>query len=74
MANGNSGAARRFRSEEKGYRDGGIGGQGGASPPPPDVGKLVNPISTRGGRLCTHINTRPPEFQTFRLPWDISYV
>ena len=41
------------------------GGGRGSSARPPDFGRQINPISTRGGRLCTHINTGPLDFQTF---------
>ena len=34
----------------------------------PDYGRSVNPISTKGGRLCPPNNTGTPDFQTFRRP------
>ena len=34
----------------------------------PDFGRSVNPISTRGGRLCPPNNTVTPGFQTFLRP------
>ena len=37
------------------------GGAGGAMAPP-DFGRSVNPISTKGGRLCPPNNTGTPEF------------
>ena len=33
---------------------------------PPDFGRSVNPISTKGGRLCPPSNTSNPDYQTFR--------
>ena len=38
------------------------GGAGGAMPNPPDFGRLVNPISTKGSRLCSPNNTGTPGF------------
>ena len=35
---------------------------------PPDFGRLVNPISTKGGRLCPSNSTGTPDFHTFRRP------
>ena len=35
------------------HRDVGSGEAGGTRPPPPDFGRSVNPISTKGGRLCS---------------------
>ena len=46
------------------------GGQGGALPPP-DFGRSVNPISTRGDRLCPPITMAPPDFQTFLRPCTV---
>ena len=42
--------------------------QGGARPP--DFGRAVNPISTRGTDYAHQITTRPPrpDFDTFRHP------
>ena len=37
------------------------GGAGGAMAPP-NFGRSVNPISTKGGRLCPPYNTGTPEF------------
>ena len=38
---------------------------------PPIFGRSVNPISTKGGRLCLPIIIlAPPNFQTFRRPWQ----
>ena len=37
------------------------GGAGGAMAPP-DFGRLVNPISTKGGRLCPPNNAGTPGF------------
>ena len=37
------------------------GGAGGAMAPP-DFGRSVNPISTKGERLCLPYNTDTPEF------------
>ena len=41
---------------------------------PPDFGKLVNPISTRGVDYTHHVTTRPPppDFQNFLLPYTSS--
>ena len=49
------------------------GGRGGKRhPPPPDFGRLVNPISTRGSRLCPpHFYFYTPDFQTFRHPCHV---
>ena len=45
------------------------GGWGGFSPPPPVFGRTVNPISTRGSRLCPpQYYEPPPDFQTLRRP------
>ena len=35
---------------------------------PLDLGRSVNPISTREGRLFPHINSSPPDSQTFLRP------
>ena len=45
------------------YRDNGVvpGGAGDAMVPP-DFGRTVNPISTKGDRLCTPNNTGTPGF------------
>ena len=49
--------------------NGGSGGQGGRAPPPPDFGRLVNPISTRGGRLCPpHFYLPPQIFRPSAIP------
>ena len=37
------------------------GGAGGAMAPP-DIGRSVNPISTKGGRLCPPNDTGTPRF------------
>jgi hypothetical protein len=42
-------------------RDAGGGGAGGARAPP-SFGISVNPIRTKGGRLCPPITTGPPIF------------
>ena len=41
---------------------------------PPDFGKLVNPISTRGVDYAHHVTTRPPppDFQNFLQPYTSS--
>ena len=44
----------------EGWRN--LWGQGGSARPL-DFGRQINPISTRGGRLCPHINTGPPIFR-----------
>ena len=38
------------------------GGAGGAMAAPPDFGRSVNPISTKGGRLCPPNDTGGPGF------------
>ena len=35
---------------------------------PPDFGRSVNPISTRGTDYAPHFSTRPSDFQTKRHP------
>ena len=43
------------------YRDNGVVPEGaGDAMAPPDFGRTVNPISTKGGRLCTPNNTDTP--------------
>ena len=39
-----------------------------------DFGRSVNPISTRGDRLCppNYYLLAHPDFQTFRRPWNMS--
>ena len=39
-----------------------VPGDVGGAMVPPDLGRLVNPISTRGGRLCPPNNTGTPGF------------
>ena len=39
-----------------------VPGGAGDAMAPPDFGRLVNPISTKGGRLCPPNNTGTPEF------------
>ena len=57
-----------------------LGGAGGAMAPP-DFGRSVNPISTKGGRLCPPNNTGTPGFSdlptalrfsemTYLFPWN----
>ena len=45
------------------YRDAARGGAGGAAAPP-DFGRSVNPISTRGADYAHHSTTCPPGFLT----------
>ena len=47
------------------------GGTGGAMAHP-DFGRSVNPISTRGDRLCPPNYYWHPDFQTFRRPWIVT--
>ena len=44
------------------------GGAGGAMAPP-DFGRSVNPISTKGADYAHQIVLAPPDFQIFRRPW-----
>ena len=45
------------------YKDNGVvPGVAGDAMAPPDFGRTVNPISTKGGRLCTPNNTGIPGF------------
>ena len=45
----------------------GAGGAGGVIPPSPDFDRSLNPISTRGIRLCPSHYYLPPKI--FRLPY-----
>ena len=52
------------------YRGVVIGGAGGAMAPP-DFGRSVNPISTRGGQIMpVQTILAPPDLQTFLRPWN----
>ena len=45
-------------------RAGGIGGHGGTFFPPPDFGRSINPVLTRGNRLSPpHYNLPPSDFR-----------
>ena len=46
-----------------------VPGDAGGAMAPPDFGRSVTPISTKGGRLC-QIILAPSDFQTFRRPCD----
>ena len=46
------------------------GGAGGAMSPP-DFGRSVNPISTKGGRLCPPNNTGTPGFSDFPMTLNL---
>ena len=58
-------------SLHKGYNLSGMQqgeGQGGQLPPPPDFGRSVNPISTRGADYAHHSTTCPPGFLALAAP------
>ena len=44
------------------------GGAGGTMARPPDFGRSVNPISTKGADYAHQLILAPPDFQTFRQP------
>ena len=48
------------------------GGAGGAMAPP-DFGRSVNTISTRGAEYAHQIILAPPDFQTFLRPFHTPY-
>ena len=48
------------------------GGAGGAMAPP-DFGRSINPISTKGGRLCPPINTGTPGFSDLPTALRIAF-
>ena len=50
-------------------------GTGGAGCKPPDFGRAVNAISTRGADYAHHITTGPPpDFQTFLRPFHTTKI
>ena len=62
-------------SMDTGRQELGVPGVPGGSMAHPDFGKSVNPISTRGCRLCTpQYYLAPQDFQTLLRPWDILMV
>ena len=50
------------------YRGVVSGGAWGAMAAPPDFGRSVNPISTRGADYAHQMILAPPDFQTFLRP------
>ena len=53
------------------YTKGVIPGGAGGAMAPPDFGRSVNPISTKGGRLCPSNNAGTPGFSD--LPTALYY-
>ena len=41
---------------------------------PPDFGRTINPISTKGADYAHQIILAPPDFQTFRRPLQCVYI
>ena len=43
-------------------------GAGGPEPPPPEFGRSVNPVQTRGADYAPHTTASPPGFKKLSTP------
>ena len=59
------------RKKPKGICRGVVPGGAGGAMAPPDFGRSVNSISTRGQIMPTYLLLEPPDFQTFRRPCSV---
>ena len=62
------------RKKPKGICRGVVPGGAGGAMTPPDFGRSVNSISTRGTDYAHLITTGTPDFQTFRRPCGLHYI
>ena len=46
----------------------GVAREGGGRAPPPEFGRAVNSIQTKGGRLCPSQYCQPPGFKMLSTP------